>query len=170
MSKSNTNENSSPLFPVLQPISIEQLSSHRWNRLNKQANKAQTQTKVETNISNQPTPTKSNDPFSVLDKFVNPAAPSSPAPIQFPIDEALNSKLIIFTGDICKLQIEIIVNTTNERLNDHAGISGRILHYGGQQLVKACSNTDGCATGDAVLTNGFNLFAKHCIHTVGNEK
>jgi len=65
------------------------------------------------------------------------------------------------------LNIDCIVNTTNERLTDKSGISGRIFHYGGNELVSECMSAEGCPTGDSIMTKGYSLLTRNVIHTVG---
>ena len=93
----------------------------------------------------------------------------------FSIQEHLNAKMVLWGGDLCSLNTEAIVNTTNEALRDRTGISGQIFRRAGPDLVAEIQSTleEGCRTGSAVVTSGCNLPAKHIIHTVGpryNEK
>jgi O-acetyl-ADP-ribose deacetylase (regulator of RNase III) len=92
-------------------------------------------------------------------------APSKPLP--FPYDEELNAKIILWKGDICSLDVDAIVNTTNERLESKAGNSARILYLGGPPLEHEIRKVGSCPTGDAVLTPASNLIPRHVIHTVG---
>lgn len=86
---------------------------------------------------------------------------------QFPCSPALNEKIVLWRGDVCSLAVDAIVSTTNERLNDMTGVSGRVFYYGGAELINECANAEGCPTGDAIITKAYNLPAKHVIHTVG---
>jgi O-acetyl-ADP-ribose deacetylase (regulator of RNase III) len=82
------------------------------------------------------------------------------------VADALNQKILLWHGDLCALSVDAIVNTSNERLNDKTGISGRVFYLAGPQLASAVQG-ETCPTGDAVLTPGFNLHARNIIHTVG---
>lgn len=70
-------------------------------------------------------------------------------------------------ADITTLAVDAIVNAANERLGDGAGVNGAIHRRAGPGLAAACARLGGCATGDAVMTAGFELDARYIIHTVG---
>ena len=71
-------------------------------------------------------------------------------------------------GDITKLVVDCVVNAANERLAAGGGVCGAIHRLAGPQLRKECAKIGHCATGQAVLTGGYDLpEAKHVIHTVG---
>ncbi len=70
-------------------------------------------------------------------------------------------------GDITSERTDAIVNAANTRLARGAGVCGAIFAAAGPRLDDACAAIGGCATGDAVVTPGFDLPARFIVHTVG---
>lgn len=79
----------------------------------------------------------------------------------------MTERIEIYEGDITTLAVDAIVNAANEQLAPGGGVCGAIHAAAGAELARACQAIGGCPTGEARITAGFNLPAKHVIHAVG---
>ena len=77
------------------------------------------------------------------------------------------TKVVAKQGDITKENTDAIVNAANKLLAPGGGVSGAIHRAAGPEFVLECSNLEGCETGKAKVTLGYELPAEYVIHTVG---
>ncbi|RRT75193.1 hypothetical protein B296_00003254 [Ensete ventricosum] len=102
----------------------------------------------------------SSSPFSYFsDPLTSPSGADSGVTSRFPVDHEINSKIYLWRGNPWNLEVDAVVNSTNESL-DEAHSSPGLHAAAGPGLAEECASLGGCRTGMAKITNAYDLPAR----------
>ena len=83
------------------------------------------------------------------------------------MDSTVRERIDVVRGDITQQRVDAIVNASNPSLLPGTGVCGAIYRAAGHRLSVDCAKLGGCQRGEAKITPGHRLYARHIIHTVG---
>eukprot|EP00743_Colponemidia_sp_Colp-15_P004441 GILK01004789.1.p1 GENE.GILK01004789.1~~GILK01004789.1.p1 ORF type:complete len:519 (+),score=77.49 GILK01004789.1:30-1586(+) len=85
---------------------------------------------------------------------------------KFPVNDEVNRQLILWQGDVTKLEVDALMNSTNPDFSGLVGMSAAVLSKAGPEMEAECASLEACRTGEVRITKGYRLPARFVIHTV----